>query len=203
MASLDFLALFPGGNASLSVVASDGSMTTINDLNLDIIGCRCPLLAISFEHGASGIPRASMEAASLDLVVYFLRFLYTDDYVSFDGDRAVPCSLLLHAQLCRMADIFEVPELQALAHMNVIQETEMACSLPSAPLDLSQAIRFIYTYLVDQRPLIDTILHYCVGCFLQHKLGSNESFRQVAFELRPFHQDLCRTSFKRGFQDDG
>ncbi|KAF2500389.1 hypothetical protein BU16DRAFT_534985 [Lophium mytilinum] len=202
MANLDFLTLFPAGNASLSVVASDGAIT-IQNLHTPTIGRRCPLLELSFEQGASGIPRASIEAASLDLVVNFLRFCYTGDYLSYDDMGALPFSLLMHAQLCRMAEIFEVPELQALAHTNVIRETELACSLPSPPLDLCLAIRFIYEHLAEQRPLIDTILHYCVYCFLQHKLGTDDSFRQVAFELRPFHQDLCRTSFKRGFQDDG
>ncbi|KAF2803691.1 uncharacterized protein BDZ99DRAFT_526174 [Mytilinidion resinicola] len=202
MANLDFLARFPAGNASLSVVASDGVMT-IHNLHPGTIGRRCPLLELSFEQGASGIPRASVEATSVDLVVHFLRFCYTGDYLSYDDMGALPFSLLMHAQLCRMAEIFEVPELQALAHTNVIRETELACSLPSPPLDLCPAIRFIYEHLADQRPLVETILHYCVYCFLQHRLGTDDSFRQVAFELRPFHQDLCRTSFQRGFQDDG
>lgn len=102
-----------------------------------------------------------------------------------------------------MADVFEVPELQVAAHANIIRETELSCSQPFPPVQLCAAIRFIYAHLSDQQPLIDTILNYCVFCFLYHGLGTNEDFRRLAFELQPFHRDLCRTSFKRGFTDDG
>jgi hypothetical protein len=34
-------------------------------------------------------------------------------------------------------------------------------------------------------------------------LGDREDFRQTAFENTTFHQDLCRTSMSRNFEDDG
>ena len=199
MANFDFLQNFPPGNASLMIITPDGIASTIYNLHTDIIGQRCPLLELSFEIGANDIPKAIIEANSQEIVVCFLRFLYQGNYLDYD----VPCSLLVHAELCRMADHFEVPELQVLAHANIIRETELSCSQPTPPIDLCLAIRFIYAHLSDQKPLIDTILNYCVFCFLYHGLGTNKEFRQTAFELQPFHRDLCRTSFKRGFEDDG
>ncbi|OCK77059.1 hypothetical protein K432DRAFT_276808, partial [Lepidopterella palustris CBS 459.81] len=203
MASLDFLENYPPGHASLMVITPDGTISTIDNLHPAIIGQRCPLLEFSFEQGSTGFPKASIEASSHEVALCFLRFLYHGDYLSYDEQGQLPCSMLIHAELCRMADVFEVPELQVAAHANIIRETELSCSQPFPPVQLCAAIRFIYAHLSDQQPLIDTILNYCVFCFLYHGLGTNEDFRRLAFELQPFHRDLCRTSFKRGFTDDG
>lgn len=122
---------------------------------------------------------------------------------AYDVGEAEPCSLLIHAELCRLGDVFEAPALMVQAHCNMIQATELACSQPRPPRDLHDAVRFIYENLSGQRELIDTILHYCVSCFIQHGLAQNEEFRKLAYGLRPFHNDLCRTSFRRGFEDEG
>jgi hypothetical protein len=192
------------GEAAITVFHPDGTnFGTIQFLDVEIINQRCPLLAMCFEDGSRG-PHHCLEASSRALVVSFLRYIYTGDYMP-DHIAAVdePCSLLIHAELCRLGDVFEAPELMVQAHCNMIQATELACSQPHPPLDLHDAIRFIYGYLSEQRELIDTILHYCISCFIQHGLANNEEFRRLAYELRPFHNDLCRTNFRRGFEDEG
>lgn len=199
MANLDFLQNFPPGNATLMIITPDGTSSTIYNLDTDIIGQRCPLLELSFETDINNVPKANIEANSQEIVVRFLRFLYQGSYLDYDE----LCSMLLHAELCRLADRYEVPELQVSAHGNIIRETELSCSQPTPPIDLCPSIRFIYEHLSNHKQLIDTILNYCVFCFLYHGLGANKEFRQVAFELQPFHQDLCRTNFKRGFEDEG
>jgi hypothetical protein len=203
MDNLDFLHISGTGNASLTVFFPDGNSHTINNLDLNIIEDSCPLLAACFEDRWNG-PHHSIEASSASLVICFLRFLYTGSYITTRADgEAEPCSLLLHAELCRLGDLFEAPALIVQGHCNILHDTERACSEPCPPQDLCLAIRFIYQHLSSQRELIDTILHYCVSCFLYHGLAKNVEFRSVAYEVRAFHNDLCRTNFKRGFEDDG
>lgn len=203
MNDLQFLDVFPEGNASLIIILPDGDTSIITGLDVDIISQKCPLLAYSFEDRAYGLSQASIEASSRGLVVHFLQFLYLGDYNDQGGFGSEPCSLLRHAELLRMGEIFEVPELQTLARTSILQDTEASCSRPSPPDDLCSAISFIYAQLSDQRSLIESILHYCVFCFLYHKLGKNPAFRQLAFELRPFSNDLIRTSYFRDFEDEG
>lgn len=203
MDSLEFLQAFPPAGASITVTAPDGSVSTIHGVDPIIIGQRCPLLQLSFETSAYGSVKASIEASSVTVVTSFLRFLYLGEYMVWHDYHETACSLLLHAELCRMADVFEVPELQVAAHANIIRETELSCSRPQPPIDLCAAIRFIYTHLSSQRPLIDTLLNYCLACFVYHGLGSDDTFRQLAFELTPFHRDLCRTNYHRMFKDEG
>jgi hypothetical protein len=203
MDDIGFLQYSDKGNASLTVFFPDGSTDTLNFLDLDIIESSCPLLAACFENRWSG-PHHSIEASSASLVISFLRFLYTGSYITLDENgEAESCSLLLHAELCRLGDLFEAPALMVQAHCNILHDTELACSQPNPPKDLSKAIRFIYEHLSAQRELVDTVLHYCVSCFVYHGLAKDEEFRTVAYEVRPFHNDLCRTNFKRGFEDDG
>lgn len=203
MDDLDFLRTSRLGNASLVITGADGTVTVIDNLDLDIIAQSCPLLAFSFESRSFGKPKYSIDAPSRTLVICFLRFLYVGDYRVFNGWYEEPCSLLLHVQLCRMGHLYQVPELRMIAHANTIRDTELSCSRPSPPDDLCEAIRCVYENPSDHQPIIDTLLHYCVSCFLYHNLASNEMFRKLAYELRSFHQDLCRTNLKRDFVDDG
>jgi hypothetical protein len=203
MDDLDFLQFSDAGNASLNIFYPPNQNHTLNNLDLDIIGASCPLLAACFEDRWNG-PHHSIEASSATLIISFLRFLYTGSYTVVDmNGEAEPCSLLIHAELCHMGDLFEVPALMVQAHCNILRDTELACSQPSPPQDLCKTIRFIYERLSAQRELIDTVLHYCVSCFLYHGLTKDDEFRKVAYEVRAFHNDLCRCNFRRGFEDDG
>lgn len=202
--NLDFLNYTEGTRADLTVfVSSSDKSFTFRDLDHDLIAQSCPLLALSFENGHRGLHH-SIEATSVELIAHFLRFLHTGDYMTFDGsNQEEPCSLLLHAELCRLGDLYEIDTLMVQAHLNVIRKTELACSSSQAPEDLVSAIRFIYEQLSGHRDLVDTVLHYCISCFVQHGLGRSEGFKLLVYELRQFHTDLCRTNYHRGFEDEG
>ncbi|KAL2355261.1 hypothetical protein BJ546DRAFT_1060297 [Cryomyces antarcticus] len=202
MDNLDFLQGSAPGDASLSVFHADG-ISAITGLNTDVISSLCPLLALAFEDGPT-CKRYTIEGGSRDLIASFLRFLYTGDYkyASYNNGLEHPCSLLLHAQLYHMAVLYDVPELRCAAQANITCETEYACSSPSPPPDLCEAIHFIYEHLFTEQHLIDTVVHYCVACFLYHRLGDDEAFQKLAYELLPFHQDLIKTNFYRGFSDE-
>lgn len=203
MDDLEFLRLKPAGQASLTVTLPDGVVSTIEDINLEVIAEKCPLLGLAFEPGPRG-PKYSIEEASTSLVASFLRFLYLGNYSCLDTyGFPKSCSLLLHAQLCRMGENYDVPELSSMAHVKIIHETQESCSYPTPPIELCEAIRFLYTKLRHQQPLIDTILHYCVSCFSQHKLGTNEEFCKLVYDLVPFHKDLFKTNYQRRFEDEG
>ncbi|KAL9096755.1 MAG: hypothetical protein Q9165_001243 [Trypethelium subeluteriae] len=203
MDDLEFLRLKPAGQASLTVTFADGVVSTIDYINLEVIAERCPVLAFAFEPGPRGF-KYSIEETSLSIVASFLRFLYLGDYSCLDTDGfPKPCSLLLHVQMCHMGEIYDVPDLSSLARVNIIHETQTSCSYPDPPIELSEAIRFLYTTLPHQQPLIDTILHYCVSCFKQHRLDADEEFCRLAYELEPFYKDLFKMNLQRGFEDEG
>jgi hypothetical protein len=203
MDNLDFLQISPDGTAYLTVYTPDGANFTFERLDFDIISVTCPLLALCFEERPHGLHH-SIEASSVELIARFLRYLYLAEYITTNylGEEE-PCSLLVHAELCRLGDLFDVPGLMVEAHCNIVRHTELSCSLPSPPTGLCAAIRFIYAFLSDQQQLIDTILHYCVSCFLYHGLGRDETFKKTAYEVHQFHKDLCQTNFRRGFNDPG
>ncbi|KAK5128536.1 hypothetical protein LTR85_003207 [Meristemomyces frigidus] len=200
-----FMEWYPKGTATLSFPDNDGQIASIADVNLWMIEERCPLLAIAFEPSRSG-QRLYLETLTSVTATPFLRYLYTGTYAitSGTGDyyEDVPTSVLLHCQLFRLGALYELPDLKTQAYVNVLRQCEFGCSSPGKPIDLCAAIRFTYEYLRDHDNLVDAILNYCVSCFLSHGLAQDDEFKQLAFELRPFHQDLCHTTMKREFEDE-
>lgn len=146
------------------------------------------------------------KATSRSAVISLLRFLYTGTYL-LEPEECLG-SLLPHAEAFKLAHDFDVPELQVQAYVNFTRETEFACCNATPPADLCGTIRFIYEHFAGQhleehRSLLDTILNYCVSVFTYQMLGDRGDFRQTAFENPTFHQDLCKTSMRRNFEDDG
>ncbi|KAF2660493.1 hypothetical protein K491DRAFT_589153 [Lophiostoma macrostomum CBS 122681] len=201
MADLEFLALYPG-NATITILLPNGQVQRIERVSATAIGDKCPLLWYCFGDGPANDQQASIEASSIALVVSFLRYLYTGNYLTAIQESG-PFSLLHHAQLYKMAQDFDVPELQVAAHVNFMRETEISCCVPHPPLDLCAAIEFVYKHLAGQKPLIETLLNYCVFSFKYHGLGTDSGFRQLAFDIPAFHKDLCQTNLRRDFQDEG
>lgn len=196
MADLDFLEAFPRGNATITVILPDSTVSRINHVSPTTISEKCPLLYYAFDSSAYGEQQASIEASSVAIVTSFLRYLYTGNYLTCDEESG-PCSLLKHVQIYKMARDFDIPELEVAAHVNFLRETETSCSIPTQPADLCDAIRFIYNHLASQQPLLDTLLNYCVSSFSYHGLGADANFRQVAFEVPEFHRALCQTRYVR------
>jgi hypothetical protein len=207
MAALDFLTASTNPDAELVVILPDSTAERIRNLSTDEIRYRCPLLYFAFEDPLQSPRQASIEATSLQVVTCFLRYLYTGNYLKPD-EEPQECSLRLHVELYKMADDFQVPELQVNAYVNFIESTEWSCSFPSPPLGLCDAIQFIYKHIAydkshQQQGLIESLLSYCLSSFRYHRLDENPDFRQVVFDNPAFHKQLCETSMARDFQDDG
>ena len=203
-----FLDSYPKGNATLTYQNDDNTLESIHNVNVTIIQERCPILGIAFESSRSG-PQLYLETLTPTTALPFLRFLYTGTYAlksptgeTEDLYEDVPTSVFFHCQLYRLADIYDLPDLKSQAYVNVLRQCEFGCSSPDKPIDLCAAIRFIYQYLREHENLVDAIINYCVSCFLGHHLAQDKEFKKLAYELRPFHQDLCKNSMNREFENE-
>ncbi|TKA75467.1 hypothetical protein B0A55_04583 [Friedmanniomyces simplex] len=200
-----FLEWYPKGNATLTFPGHDGELQSIGGIAPWVIESRCPLLAMAFEDSRSG-PQLHLEALSQPAAWPLLRYLYTGSYALTTAAghyfEDVPTSVLLHCRLYRLADIYALPELRSEAYLNVLRQCEFGCSSPNKPIDLCDAIRFVYGHLQEHEQLIDAIVNYCVSCFQRHRLGEDEQFKELAYTIRPFHQALCRNSMGREFENE-
>jgi hypothetical protein len=194
-------------NAILKAVDSDGCVYHISDrINPFRLIDKCPLLFHAFECGVEDRTQANIEAPSQAAVISLLRYCYTGSYLPFAFEDA-PITLLLHAQVYKMAEDFDMPELQLNAHGNFSVQVDCACSLPTPPDDLLDTIRFVYFYFASlqarqQQGLVQTLLNYCISVFQYHQLGESVEFLEVVKQIPEFRQDLCRTNMDRNFQDD-
>ncbi|KAL6711155.1 hypothetical protein ACN47E_005686 [Coniothyrium glycines] len=195
------------GNAILKAVLPDGQVCHISDRIcpykfLD----QCPLLYHAFEYGYMSRHQASIEASSSVAVASLLRYCYTGNYLpACDDDTS--SLLLLHAETFKIAEDFDVPELQLLAHGNFACQIDFACCLPTPPQDLPETIRFTYEYFANkhsrlQNCLVSTLCNYCISVFFYHRLGEHQDFMKVVADIPDFGQDLCLTNMERNFQDD-
>ncbi|KXS94152.1 hypothetical protein AC578_11142 [Pseudocercospora eumusae] len=202
---MSFLAWFPKGNATITYLNDLGDMESISDLNPWIIEERSLLLAQAFEESNTG-PQLHLEPLTPLSARPFLQYLYTGAYSlpTANGEpfRDVPTSLLVHCQLYRLADIYDLTELKTQANLNIIRQCEFACSSPDKPIDLCAAIEYMYKNMPESANVIDTLTNYCVTCFLSHGLADDFEFRRLAYDLRPFHQELCKVSMNRQFEDE-
>jgi hypothetical protein len=194
-------------NGTLKAVDSEGYVCHISDrISPFRLLDNCPLLYHAFEYGYQGRLQANIEAPSRAAAVALLRYCYTGSYLS-PGSEYAPVLLLLHAQVYKLAEDFDVPELQLLAHGDFSVQVDCACSLPTPPGDLLDTIRYVYAHFAtpqarQQQGLVHTLLNYCVSVFQYHKLGESVEFLEVVREVPEFRQDLCRTNMERNFQDE-
>lgn len=198
---------YGAGDATLKAVLPGGKVMQISD---NISPFRfldtCPLLYHTFEHNSESRLQASIEASSEAAVISLARYCYTGSCLVAepDGDSIL---LLQHAETYKIAEDFDVPELQIMAHGNFECQIEYACYLPKSPSDLLDTIRFIYRHFASDEArrkhnLVATLLNYCVAVYLYHKLGENLDFLTAVHEIPAFRQDLCRTNIARNFEDD-
>lgn len=166
----------------------------------------CPLLYHAFEYNAQSRLQAGIEATSETAIISLVRYCYTGTYLAEEPDGE-SVRLLQHAETYKIAEDFDVPELQIMAHGNFSCQIEYACCLTKPPEDLLDTIRFIYCYFASDEArrkhnLVDTLLNYCVAVYLIHQLGESLDFLTAIHELPAFRQDLCRTNIVRNFEDD-
>lgn len=189
------------GTDTLTYPGNYQQLASVSGLHGEIIGDRSPLLAAAFESSSSG-RRLHLETLSSETVMPFLRFLYTGSCaLSGDWDD-VPTSVLLHCKMYWLGDLYDLPDLKSQAYVNVLRQFEFGCSSPQKPIDLCKAIDFAYTTLSGHKTISDAIVQYCVTCCLSHKLHEDADFRDLAFNVRAFHQDLTRVCRDRGYEDE-
>ncbi|KAK5697907.1 hypothetical protein LTR97_006866 [Elasticomyces elasticus] len=200
-----FMEWYPKGDAIITFPGENGELQSIGEICLFMIEDRCPLLGMAFEHSRSG-PQLHLEVLTQAAAFPFLRFLYTGSYALTTalGDQSddVPTSVLLHCQLYRLGDIYDLPELRSEAYVNVLRQCEFGCSSPHKPIDLCNGIQYVYSYLSNHEQLIDAIVNYCVSRFERHRLAEDTDFKKLAYTIRPFHRALCQNSMSREFEDD-
>jgi hypothetical protein len=212
MDDLSFLEQLQNGdygcnNATLKVVLPDGRVDHISDrISPYRLFDNCPLLYHAFEFGFQSRLHASIEAPSRTAAIALLRYCYTNNYLPPNAEY-MPLMFLPHAQVYKLAEDFDIPELQLIAHGNFSCQVEFACSLPEPPHDLHETIRYIYIYFASlesrqQQGLLHTLLNYCISVFQYHRLGESAEFLEVVRQIPEFRQDLCRTNMARNFQDD-
>ncbi|CZT16289.1 uncharacterized protein RCC_02131 [Ramularia collo-cygni] len=205
ISEMSFMDICPLGNATISYIDDNGEAQHIAGITVEVIERRCPLLAAAFELRSTG-PQLHLEILKGSTVIPFLRFLYTGSYALIcqsDGVYGeVPTSLLLHCQLYHLGAIYDIPGLVEQANVNIIRQCEFGCSSPDSPIHLCAAIEYAFSHMSDCTRVLDTIVNYCVACFLRHRLAEDEEFKRIAFELKPFHQALCQESMNRQFENE-
>lgn len=198
---------YGASNATLKAVLPGSKVVHISD-NITPFKFldACPLLYHSFEYNSQSRLQASIEASSETAVISLARYCYTGSYLAAepDGESIV---LLQHAETYKIAEDYDVPELQIMAHGNFSCQIEYACCLPKPPNDLLDTIRFVYRHFASEEArrkhnLVDTLLNYCVAVYLYHKLGVTLDFLTAVHEIPAFRQDLCRTNIARNFEDE-
>lgn len=191
----------PVGTDTISHPGPHGYIDSIDHLHASIIEQQSPLIAASFEQSRSG-KRLHLDTLSWQTAMPFVRFLYTGSYAMSGDWEDVPTSVLLHCKMFHLGDIYDLPDLRSQAYVNVLRQCEFGCSSPDKPIELCAAIEFAYQNLPSQASITDAIVHYCVSCFLSHKLGDDAGFRDLSYRLRAFHQDLAKACMSRGFADE-
>ena len=146
---------------------------------------------IKFRHGESNAAIAALS-----------RYVRSGDYLPSD---TLPSSLLLHLQVLKMGERFDIHELQLQANSNIFQVLEYSCCISKAVIDLSDGIRFLYLEFSDEESMNvkQTIAHYCVSNFIYHNLGHLEEFRQTVYEAPDFHRTLIEANFAQAFTSEG
>ena len=198
---------YDASDATLKAVLPGGKVVHISDKIkpfkfLDV----CPLLYHAFEYNSQGKLQASIEASSENAIISLARYCHTGSYLANEPDEN-SILLLQHAETYKIAEDFDVPELQIMAHGNFSCQVEHACCLPDPPKDLFETIRFVYHHFSNdngsqEHNIIDTLLNYCVAVYLYHKLGESLDFLAAIREIPAFRRDLCRTNIARNFEDD-
>jgi hypothetical protein len=191
-----------GGTATLTVIDPHTQKTTVlKNINLATIELVTPVLAFSFEESRSG-PKYSIEDVSLTAVLCMLRHVYTcDHYVPVDCIHD-QMSALLHIEIFHLATTYDIASLKTMVKARIFLELELSTSYPGPPKDLCKALAYAYKHLPNEHDITKTLAHYCITCFLQHRLNEDELFTTFHYNCRPFQRDLCVILRENSFEDE-
>lgn len=202
---MSFLDCFAKGNLTVTYSNDLGDVESVTGIDRQLIEERSFLLSQSIDSGRLG-SKLHLECVSPSTIRPFLQYIYTGSYslATPVGEilEDVPTSLLVHLQMYRLGDIYDISELKSCANVHIIRQCEFGCSSPNKPIDLCATIRYLYGHMQLHAGLKDTILNYCVSCFLTHALAQDPEFRELAHDLRQFNQDLCREGMNRCSEDE-
>ena len=191
------------GFAKLTITNQHRPDLVIRGLDLERIRETAPQLAKAFVNHKPDKHKLRFNDVPAAAAICLIRFIYQGDYTLCDALYEKQCSLLLHLQVLRLAEIFEIQTLQDQVYSHVVKETELTLSLGKPVIDLCDGIRLLYLELRTREKLRNVIAHYCLSCYEYHGLGTYEPFRQTVYESYLFHQDLCRANLRAGFKDAG
>ena len=180
---------------------SNHQLGSVTGLHAWIIEARSPLIAAAFESSVSG-KRLHLDSLDPGTVLPFVRFLYTGYYAQIGDWEDVPTSVWLHCRMYYLGHLYDLADLKSQAYVNVLRQCEFGCSSPCMPIDLCPAIDFVYRHLSGHDAISDALVQYCVTRCLSHKLHENAEFRNVAFFVRAFHQDLTKACRDRDYEDE-
>ncbi|CAD0106841.1 unnamed protein product [Aureobasidium uvarum] len=203
MDDMSFLTLHAeGGDATLTIKDPYTKKTTVlKDMNLTTIELIAPVLAFSFEESRNG-PKYSIQDVSLTAVLCMLRHIYTmEHYVPGDCVHD-QMSALLHIEIFHLASTYDISSLKTMVKARVFLELELSTSYPGPPKDLCKALAYAYEHLPNENDITKTLAHYCITCFLQHRLNEDELFTTFHYNCRPFQRDLCVILRENGFEDE-
>jgi hypothetical protein len=180
---------------------SNQQLGSVTGLHAWIIEARSPLIAAAFESSISG-KRLHLDSLDSGTVLPFVRFLYTGYYAQIGDWEDVPTSVWLHCRMYYLGHLYDLADLKSQAYVNVLRQCEFGCSSPCMPIDLCPAIDFVYRHLSGHDAISDALVQYCVTRCLNHRLHENAEFKNVAFFVRAFHQDLTRACRDRDYEDE-
>ena len=203
MDDMSFLDLHTeGGNATLTIIDPHTQKTTVlKNLNLATIELVTPVLAFSFEESRSG-PKYSIEDVSLTAVLSMLRHIYTCEHYVPNDCIHDQMSALLHIEIFHLASTYDIASLKTMVKARIFLELELSTSYPGPPKDLCKALAYAYEHLPNENEITKTLAHYCVTCFLQHRLNEDELFTTFHYNSRPFQRDLCLILRENSFEDE-
>jgi hypothetical protein len=191
-----------GGNAILTVIDPHTQKTTVlKNLNLATIELVTPVLAFSFEESRSG-PKYSIEDVSLTAVLCMLRHVYTCDHYVPNDCLHDQMSVLLHIEIFNLASIYDISSLKTMVKARIFLELELSTSYPGPPKDLCKALAYAYKHLPNEHDITKTLAHYCITCFLQHRLNEDELFTTFHYNCLPFQRDLVLILRENRFEDE-
>lgn len=201
MEDLTFLRDAVDGNAEI-IIIHEGYKCRVVGLDLDLIWMKMPVLAALFEDTAHG-PVCVVDKFPRRAVNSLLRYIYLDDYRMLGMCIDEQCSLLLHVQMFNAGELYCASELTRLASTHMLRELELTCSIGRIPVDLCDAIRFVYDRLAHATAVKYDIAKYCISCCRYHCLSAHDDdFCEVLRDLPAFYQDLTIINMARSFEGE-
>jgi hypothetical protein len=199
-----FLSLYDKtGTATLTILDPYTQTTTVlKNIDLEIIQLVSPVLAFSFEQSRQG-EKYTIEDTSLTAVLCMLRYIYAPgDHYMAETYTHHQLSTLLHVELYNLAITYDIATLKALVKARLFLQLELSTSYPGPPKDICKALSYAYRHMPKEAEMTKTLAHYCISCFLQHRLHEDELFAAFHYECRPFQHDLCVILRENWFRDD-